>query len=72
MQSMQPRCFVVTCEHGGNEVPRPYLRLFRGNARVLLKTHRGYDFGALEMGRDLADALAAPFFFPKRHDCSSI
>ena len=57
--------FVVTCEHGGNEVPRSYAHLFRGPARALLKTHRGYDAGAFELGREIARALGAPFVFSK-------
>ena len=50
---------VVTCEHGGNRIPREYASLFRGWHRVL-RTHRGYDAGALVMARELAAALRAP------------
>jgi predicted N-formylglutamate amidohydrolase len=51
--------FLITCEHGGNRIPAPYRRLFRG-LRVLLDSHRGYDPGALEMAESLAAAFAAP------------
>jgi predicted N-formylglutamate amidohydrolase len=51
--------FLITCEHGGNRIPAPYRALFAGS-RVLLDTHRGYDFGALLMGRELARAFKAP------------
>ena len=51
--------FVVTCEHGGNRIPRPCRRLFRGQRR-LLDSHCGYDPGALVMAKALARALAAP------------
>jgi len=51
--------FIVTCEHGGNRVPAPYRRLFRGQQTVL-DSHRGYDPGALVMAKSLAHALAAP------------
>ncbi len=51
--------FIVTCEHGGNRVPAPYRRLFRGQ-RALLDSHRGYDPGSLVMAKALAGALAAP------------
>lgn len=51
--------FLVTCEHGGNRVPAPYRRLFRGR-QALLDSHRGYDPGALVMAKALAEALAAP------------
>jgi predicted N-formylglutamate amidohydrolase len=52
--------FLVTCEHGGNRTPAPFDELFRNHAR-LLASHRGYDAGALELGRDLARLLDAPF-----------
>jgi predicted N-formylglutamate amidohydrolase len=51
--------FIITCEHGGNRVPAPYRRLFRGQ-RALLDSHRGYDPGSLVMARALASAFAAP------------
>lgn len=50
---------VISCEHGGREVPRAYAALFAGLAE-LLDSHRGWDAGALELGRELADAFAAP------------
>ena len=62
MPRSQHPCFVVTCEHGGNSVPRAYARLFEGKARALLKTHRGYDAGALQLAVDMAQALGAPLF----------
>ena len=51
--------FIITCEHGGNRIPAPYRRLFRGQ-RALLDSHRGYDPGALVMAKALASAFAAP------------
>jgi len=51
--------FIITCEHGGNRVPAPYRRLFRGQ-RALLDSHRGYDPGSLVMAKALASAFAAP------------
>lgn len=50
---------LVTCEHGGNRVPRRYRPLFEGH-EALLATHRGYDPGALTVARSLARALDAP------------
>jgi predicted N-formylglutamate amidohydrolase len=44
------RSLVVTCEHGGNRVPREYAPLFRGKRR-LLRSHRGWDIGALALAR---------------------
>jgi predicted N-formylglutamate amidohydrolase len=51
--------FLITCEHGGNSIPVPYRRLFRGR-RALLDSHRGYDAGALFMAKALASAFSAP------------
>ena len=51
--------FLITCEHGGNRIPAPYRRLFRGRG-ALLDSHRGYDPGALAMARAFARAFRAP------------
>lgn len=51
--------FLISCEHGGNRIPAAYRHLFAGRGGVL-RSHRGYDPGALRMARDLATALAAP------------
>lgn len=58
---MKPRslCMVLSCEHGGNRVPREYRRLFRGKKR-LLESHRGWDPGAREVARRLSAELGAP------------
>jgi predicted N-formylglutamate amidohydrolase len=50
---------VVTAEHGGNRVPRPYRDLFR-DAGPLLGSHRGWDPGSLDLARRIADRLDAP------------
>lgn len=55
------RHFVVTCEHGGNRVPPRYQSLFSGHD-ALLRTHLGYDAGAIAMARQLAQALPAALF----------
>lgn len=52
---------VITCEHGGHEVPQAYAALFAGHEH-LLETHRGWDLGALELARQMAQALDAPLF----------
>jgi predicted N-formylglutamate amidohydrolase len=51
---------LITCEHGGNRTPAPFDAVFR-ERQWLLSTHRGYDPGALEMGRALARAAGADF-----------
>ena len=50
---------IITCEHGGYEVPAQYANLFAGHPALLL-THRGWDPGALAMAREMASALNAP------------
>lgn len=47
---------IITCEHAGNEVPEHYRDLFINNPEVL-KTHRGYDIGALELTQTCAAKL---------------
>lgn len=54
--------FLVTCEHGGNRIPAPYRKHFRGH-EDLLASHRGYDMGALAMARALAASLSAPLHY---------
>lgn len=43
----------LSCEHGGNEVPPALKHCFAGHAAIL-RTHRGYDIGALDLFRTLA------------------
>jgi len=50
---------VVTCEHGGNAVPVQLRALFRGRT-ALLRSHRGWDPGALDLAETLAARLRAP------------
>lgn len=49
----------LSCEHGGNRVPRALRHLFAGHASTL-ESHRGYDRGALDVARHLSKALDAP------------
>ena len=53
--------WLITCEHGGNEVPAAWAGLFKGH-EALLQTHRGWDPGALELAQDMAGALGAPLY----------
>jgi predicted N-formylglutamate amidohydrolase len=54
--------FLVTCEHGGNRIPARYRDGFIGYD-ALLQSHRGFDFGALAMARELAQAFGATLIF---------
>lgn len=56
------REFLVTCEHGGNRIPARYRGYFVGE-ESLLRSHRGYDPGALAVARDLARRLGAPLIY---------
>lgn len=49
---------VVTCEHASNAVPRDLHGL--GLPASVLRSHRGWDPGALPIARSLAKVLAAP------------
>jgi len=50
---------VLSCEHAGHRVPAAYRALFRGHASVL-KSHRGWDPGALDLARAIVVACNAP------------
>lgn len=56
------RSAVVSCEHGGNFIPARYRALFAGQDS-LLKSHRGYDPGALVLARELSKRLDCPLFY---------
>ncbi len=54
--------FIITCEHGGNEIPDQYGALFT-SYKEALNSHRGYDPGALELAKIFARQLACPLYF---------
>ncbi len=58
---MNAPAIVVSCEHGGHRVPPAYAALFAGQA-ALLQSHRGWDRGALQLARQIAQALGAPLY----------
>lgn len=60
-RARRPFKWIITCEHGGHAIPRPYRPLFKGH-EALLATHRGYDLGALGYARKLAARLDAPLY----------
>ena len=45
---------ILSCEHGGNIIPEIYKPWF-ANAENELNSHRGLDFGALDLFRQLQD-----------------
>jgi predicted N-formylglutamate amidohydrolase len=56
--------FVVTCEHAGNEVPDQYRNLFQF-APDTLRSHRGWDAGAMLMAEVISKKLDTPLFSQK-------
>jgi len=55
---------LVTCEHGGNDVPEHLRRYFHTpEAKRSLSSHRGYDPGSLVVARQIAERLQAPLEF---------
>lgn len=48
---------VLSCEHGGNDIPENYLSYFKNKASVL-DSHRGYDLGALHLFTALKEIAA--------------
>jgi predicted N-formylglutamate amidohydrolase len=55
---------VLSCEHAGMRVPREHAALFRG-AQAVLASHRGWDPGALDLGRRMAQRMGC-----KLHACT--
>ncbi|WP_418602767.1 N-formylglutamate amidohydrolase [Hwangdonia sp.] len=51
---------VLTCEHGGNEIPEAYSAYFKN--KDVLKTHRGFDLGALDLFQTLKPLADASYF----------
>ena len=63
-RSVRVDAVVITCEHGGRNVPAAYRNEFAAH-RKLLESHRGWDPGALELARRFAKALKVPLLFSK-------
>lgn len=60
---VKSQALIITCEHGGHEVPAEYAVLFASPVhQALLPTHRGWDAGALELAQQMAMAFDAPLF----------
>lgn len=53
---------LLTCEHGGNRVPKKWQHYFAGQKR-LLHTHRGWDYGALIVAKLLSKNLKAKLLY---------
>jgi predicted N-formylglutamate amidohydrolase len=62
MLSTEVPFIIITCEHGGNHIPRKYQSFFSSAAHVL-HSHRGYDPGALDVAKKIAKKLNAPLVY---------
>ena len=60
--SWRPTHLLLTCEHGGHDVPVEHRALFR-EADAALLSHRGWDPGALDVALQMAARLSAPIVF---------
>ena len=63
MPKRKPR-LILSCEHGGNKIPREWRHLF-GEVGSELHTHRGLDIGALDAARAFSRGTKAPLFYSK-------
>ncbi|MEQ8914483.1 MAG: N-formylglutamate amidohydrolase [Pseudomonadales bacterium] len=54
-----PEVVVLSCEHGGHDVPPAYAYLFKG-ADDVLASHRGWDIGALGVAQRMACVTSWP------------
>lgn len=61
-RALRPYTLILSCEHGGNQVPPRYRAAFAGWQRRLA-SHRGYDPGALDYARVFARAFHAPLHY---------
>lgn len=52
---------LITCEHGGNQIPPAYAGLFT-TSQELLQSHKGYDIGALELCETLKEIADKAFY----------
>jgi predicted N-formylglutamate amidohydrolase len=52
---------IITCEHGGKQIPKHYRYLFY-HAADLLSSHKGWDIGALQIAKRIA-SLSDYFFY---------
>lgn len=58
---MKNIALVISCEHAVNSVPSEYHTLFEPH-KELLESHRGIDFGALEIAQSIHEANSCGFF----------
>jgi predicted N-formylglutamate amidohydrolase len=58
---MSTKKLIISCEHGGWQIPKAYAELFVGHEKEL-QSHTGWDIGALEVASFLAKATNSPLY----------
>ena len=58
---MTKKKVIITCEHGGNRIPKEYTELFLPH-KQLLSSHRGYDIGAWELADIIYNEIGDYYF----------
>lgn len=53
---------IISCEHGGNDIPPRYQPLFSNHINVL-ETHQGLDIGALAIAKALSERFSCPLYY---------
>lgn len=53
---------IISCEHGGNDIPDSYKSHFKGQEE-LLGSHRGWDIGALEVAKAIGEVLDTTVYY---------
>lgn len=61
MKNNQKTLLLITCEHAVNTIPEAYQAYFK-NYQTLLNTHRGIDYGALDIATYLGNQLESTLF----------
>ncbi len=56
------RSYIISCEHGGNDVPESFASYFNGQSDVL-HSHKGWDRGALQIAQGFAAQLNQELIF---------
>jgi predicted N-formylglutamate amidohydrolase len=64
IKSVKSPAIIISCEHGGNQIPPGWGHLFK-DKHQLLQSHRGWDPGALLLAEKIVARNHCPFVFEK-------
>ncbi len=59
----KPNLVLITCEHGGNQIPPELDALVPQSRRNVLNTHAGLDIGALWIARKISESLGVKLIY---------